>query len=99
MIARLRRPTEPGEILLAHYLEPRGVSIARFAKAVGCSRKHMSNVVHGKARLEAPLAARMAKVLGTTTQFWLNLQNAVDVYDAEREIADWEPEERLAAGG
>ena len=86
-----RRPTMPGEILRDHYLAPRKVSISEFARAVGCSRKHMSDIVHGKKRLEAPLAARIAKVLGTTTQFWLNLQTAVDAYDAERVAKKWKP--------
>ena len=86
-----RRPTSPGEILREHYLSPREISIAKFAEAVGCSRKHMSDLVNGKVRLEAPMAAHIAKVLGTTTQFWLNLQCVVDAYDAERETRKWKP--------
>jgi plasmid maintenance system antidote protein VapI len=39
-------------------------------------------------RLKTELAKlttlRVAAVLGTTAQYWLNLQNAVDLYDAER---------------
>lgn len=91
MFKRNRRPTTPGEILKEHYLEPRGVSIAKFAEAVGCSRKHMSAIVGGKARIEAKMAARIATVLGTTPELWLNLQNAVDVYDARQELKDWHP--------
>jgi len=30
-------------------------------------------------------------VLGTTAQFWLNLQCAVDSYDAERQTRHWKP--------
>ncbi len=86
-----RRPTMPGEILQEHYLLPREISISAFAYAVGCSRKHMSDIVHGKVRLEAPMAAHIAKVLGTTTQFWVNLQGAVDAYDAEQETRKWKP--------
>lgn len=86
-----RRPTSPGEILQEHYLLSRGISISKFANAVGCSRKHMSDIVHGKVRLEPSMAARIAKVLGTTAQFWLNLQCAVDSYDAERQTRHWKP--------
>ncbi len=32
MIERNRRPTPPGEILKAHYLETRGLTITRFAE-------------------------------------------------------------------
>lgn len=91
-IIRKRRPSTPGAILRTHYLEPRDISIKDFAEAVGVSRKHMSQVVNGRMRLEASLAARIAAVLDTSPQFWLNLQNAVDLYDAQAELATWKPE-------
>jgi addiction module HigA family antidote len=91
MVKVERRPTPPGEILRELYLEPRGISIAAFARAVECSRKHMSNIVHGHVRLEPEIAARIARVLGTSTELWLNLQKAVDLYDAEAAIKDWLP--------
>ena len=46
-----RRPTPPGTMLREMYLRPRRVSVARFAAAVGCSRKHMSDIVNGRARI------------------------------------------------
>lgn len=92
MLTPERRPTPPGTILKEHFLDPRGVSIAAFARAVGCSRKHMSRIVHAEARIEAPLASRMARVLNTTPQFWLNLQNALDLFNARQEMKNWQPE-------
>ena len=85
---RTRRPSLPGEILAELYLAPRNISIAKFAEAVGVSRKHMSAIVNGRASITADTAARMAAVLGTTAQYWLNLQNAVDLYDAEQRLAE-----------
>jgi len=83
-IERKRRPTPPGELLWEFYLEPHGVTVSIFAEAAGVSRKHMSAVINGRAAITADLATRIATVLGTTAQFWLNLQNAVDLYDAGR---------------
>ena len=97
MAKMTRRPTPPGEILRELYLEPRGISIAAFARAVECSRKHMSNIVHGHVRLEPEIAARTAKVLGTSTELWLNLQKAVDIHDAEAAIKDWSPTTQFEA--
>ncbi len=85
---RTRRPTLPGEILVELYLAPHDISIAKFAVAVGVSRKHMSAIVNGRASITAETATRMAAVLGTTAQYWLNLQNAVDLYDAEQRLAE-----------
>jgi antitoxin HigA-1 len=86
--ARKRRPSLPGEILVELYLAPHHISIAKFAEAVGVSRKHMSAIVNGRAAITADTATRMAMVLGTTAQFWLNLQNAVDLYDAQLRLAE-----------
>lgn len=41
-------------------------------------------MINGRARLDPALAARIAKTLGTTTRFWLNLQAAVDAWDADQ---------------
>lgn len=81
-----RRPTAPGTILAELYLTPRGVSIAKFAEACGLTRKHMSAIINGRAAITADTATRIAAVLGTTAQYWLNLQNAVDLYDAEARL-------------
>jgi addiction module HigA family antidote len=84
---RTRRPSLPGEILAELYLAPHEISIAAFAEACGVTRKHMSGIVNGHVAITAEMAARIAAVLGTTAQYWLNLQNAVDLYDAEQRLA------------
>jgi addiction module HigA family antidote len=92
---RRRRPSSPGEILVELYLAPHNISIAKFAEAVGVSRKHMSAIANGRAAITADTATRMAVVLGTAAQFWLNLQNAVDLYDAQQRLAESELKPQL----
>jgi addiction module HigA family antidote len=84
-----------GQILAELYLAPHEISIARFAEACGVTRKHMSAIVNGHAAITAEMAARMAAVLGTTAQYWLNLQNAVDLYDAQERLATSENRPQL----
>ena len=84
---RTRRPSLPGEILAQLYLAPHGISIAAFAEACGVTRKHMSGIVNGHVAITAEMAVRIAATLGTTAQYWLNLQNTVDLYDAENHLA------------
>lgn len=86
-----RRPTPPGVMLREMYLKPRGISITRCAAAIGCSRKLLSDIVNGRARLDPALAARIAKVLGTSTALWVGLQAGVDAFDAERAARRWKP--------
>lgn len=91
MYKRNRRPTSPGEILECYYLQPRGVTITRFAAAAGLTRKHVSNIIHGRAELSPETAVRFSLVLGTSAALWTNLQAAVQLYDAERKLQDEQP--------
>jgi addiction module HigA family antidote len=90
-IRRNRRPSTPGAILKGLFLEDRKISVAALAEAIGYSRKHVSQIVHGKARVEPVMAARLGKTLGTSTDIWLDLQAAVDAWDANQEARDWRP--------
>ena len=92
---RNRRPTDPGRILRVYFLNERDVSIAQLARATGLSRTHVSNIVNGKATVTPDTAFRFARVLDTTPEFWLNLQIAVDLYDAGKKLAKWRPVESL----
>jgi addiction module HigA family antidote len=96
MFERKRRPSTPGDILRAHYLDERGISVAALGRAIDISRKHMSDIVNGRSRIEPAVAARLAKVFGTSTALWLNLQAAVDAWDADREARSWKPLQRFS---
>ncbi|MCZ6812558.1 MAG: HigA family addiction module antitoxin [Alphaproteobacteria bacterium] len=93
MFRRNRKPTAPGLILRSYYLDPRNLSINRFSKAAGLTRKHVSNIVNGHAGITSDTAYRFSQVLGTTPQFWLNLQNAIDLYETSQRLSSWRPAE------
>lgn len=85
MLKRNRRPTIPGVILREEFMAERGLTVSAFARELGISRKHLSAIVNGKARLTPEVAARLAYGLHTSTALWVNLQAAVDSWDAEQE--------------
>lgn len=91
MTDRKRKPLTPGYLLKELFFKPRNVTISAFADAVGFSRKHVSEIIHGRARIDATLAARMAVVLGTTSRVWLNAQAATDAWNAEKALKTWKP--------
>jgi antitoxin HigA-1 len=62
------------------------------ARAVDHSYRHILHVVNGQADIEAKLAWKLAAIFGTTPEFWLNLQNAVDLWEAHQSLVDWRPE-------
>lgn len=66
--------SSPGEILLEEFLEPLGISQYRLAKAIGKPQSAVSDIVHGRRAITPEMAWLLGKALGTTAEFWLNLE-------------------------
>jgi plasmid maintenance system antidote protein VapI len=49
------------------------------------SRLAVNEIVNGPRSITPATALRLAKALGTTAEFWLNGQLAVDLYEAEHD--------------
>lgn len=77
-----RPPTPVGEMLEEEFRKPLGLTQADFAAALGINRVRYSAIVNGRRSLSVDTAQRLARVLGTTVGFWLNVQHATDVYEA-----------------
>ena len=79
------RPIHPGEILLEDVIKPLGMTAHGFARALRVPATRMSEIVHGRRAVTADTALRLSRYLGTTAQFWLNLQTAYDLKTAAAE--------------
>jgi len=80
----LMPPIHPGEVLLHEFLEPLGVTQHRLALAIGVPPRRINEIVHGKRRITADTALRMARYFGTSERFWMNLQGRHDL-EVERD--------------
>ena len=69
----------PGEILLEEFLRPLEVSQYRLAKEIKVPARRINEIVHGTRGITADTALRLAQYFGTSSQFWLNLQNQYDL--------------------
>jgi antitoxin HigA-1 len=78
----MHNPAHPGEVLLDLYLKPLGVSITAAADALGVTRKHVSEIVNGRAPVSADMAIRLAGALGTEAEIWINMQAQYDLWKA-----------------
>jgi antitoxin HigA-1 len=87
MIPKHRPPTRAGEILLEEFLKPLGITQAEAAGRMGISLNRLNELVRGKRGVTADTALRLARLLKTTPEFWLNLQNASDLYEAAAEMS------------
>lgn len=77
-----RRPTHPGEIFLEDFLIPLGITQKDAAERLRMSYPRMNEIVKGKRSVTPDTALRLARFTGTEPEFWLNLQQAVDLWNA-----------------
>lgn len=63
----------PGEILLEEFLQPLGISQYRLAHAIGKPASAVSDIVNGRRSITPEMAWLLGKALGTTPDFWINL--------------------------
>jgi len=81
-------PVHPGEILLEEFLRPLGVSQYLLAKEIQVPARRINEIVHGQRRISADTALRLARFLGTSERFWINLQSRYDLEVEKDRIGD-----------
>ena len=87
------KPIQPGEILLEEFLIPMHLSQNRIATDIGVPPRRINEIVHGKRRITADTALRLAHYFNMSPQFWLGLQMDYDLDVEEDRLAGRLPEE------
>jgi antitoxin HigA-1 len=72
-------PIHPGEVLMLECLKPLEITQHRLAVAIGAPPRRINEIVHGKRRISTDTALRLARCLGTSERFWLNLHDRYDI--------------------
>lgn len=88
MLSKKMNPLHPGEILLEEFLKPMNLSQNKLALDIRVPARRINEIVHGKRRVTADTAMRLAKYFKMSPQFWLGLQMDYDLDVAEDQIAD-----------
>ena len=79
MIPKNRTPVHPGEILQEEFLIPLGLTQVRLAAHLGVPVQRINEIVRGKRGVTSDTAWLLAQALGTTREFWTNLQANYDL--------------------
>ena len=83
-----RRPTHPGEVLREDFMPDYDLTVSGLAEALGVSRQTVNELVRERRSLSPEMALRLSGLFGNSPEFWLNLQRAVDLWDAKAALKD-----------
>ena len=80
MLPTHRAPTHPGAILLDEFLKPLEMTQAEAAEKMGISTNRLNELIRGKRGVTPDTALRLAKLLKTSAEVWMRLQNDFDLW-------------------
>jgi addiction module HigA family antidote len=87
MTAKFPYNPHPGEILLAEFMEPLGLSQNKLARALHVPPIRINEIVNGKRIVTADTDLRLARYFGVSEGFFLGLQTDHDVMRARQALA------------
>ena len=82
-----RQPTHPGEHIAVE-LDELGMSATQLARELDIPPNRITEIIRGRRGVTADTALRLAAWLGTTPEFWMNLQKNYELRTAELERGD-----------
>lgn len=83
MSLHMHNPPHPGVVIRELCIEPLGLSVTAVAKALGVSRKSLSQLLNGRAGISPEMAIRLSIAFDTTPESWLSQQMQYDLWKAQ----------------
>ncbi len=77
-----KQPVSVGEMITEEFLEPLALTQGRLAESMGVSRKTVNELCTNRRAITADTALMLATAFGNTAEFWLNLQQRNDIWNA-----------------
>ena len=93
----IRRPTHPGAVLREDVLPGIEMTQGKLAELLGVSRLTVSQLMHEHRALSPDMAMRLERLLGTSAESWLRMQEAVDLWEARQQPERFARIKRLPA--
>lgn len=81
-------PIHPGEVLLEDFLTPLEVTQHHLAVSIGVPPRRINEIVHGKRRITADTALRLARYFSTSVEFWTGIQTHYDTERVKMDLGD-----------
>lgn len=80
-------PTHPGTMLREDFMPDYGLTVTSLAEALDVSRQSINELLRERRALTPVMALKLSRLFGNSPNFWLNAQQAVDLWQAEKDLA------------
>jgi addiction module HigA family antidote len=83
-----RPPTHPGQVLKEDVLPALGLSVSEAARRLRVTRQTLHRVLAGTSGVTPEMALRLGRFCGNGPGVWLRMQQAYDLWHAERRLGN-----------
>jgi addiction module HigA family antidote len=77
-------PTHPGDALREEFMPDYGLTTASLADALGVSRQTINEILREQRAISPSMALRLSRLFGNSPEFWLNAQNARELWESRQ---------------
>jgi addiction module HigA family antidote len=81
-----RKPIHPGEILREEFMPDYGLTVSELANMIGVTRQTLNELIKERRALSPDMAVRLSACFGNSAEQWLNMQKAVDLWNARHKL-------------
>lgn len=74
-----------GEILKEEFMEPLNISAYRVAKEIDVPTSRIQDILHNRRQITVDTSIRLGRLFGVSDRYFLNIQNDIDIRNAEEE--------------
>ena len=82
-----RMPTHPGAVLREDILPAMEISVTELARSLRMSRQSLHRILAEEQPITPATALKLARLLNTSPEMWLNLQRDRDLWEQQRKLA------------
>ncbi len=83
----IKTPTM-GEILLEEFMQPMGLSAYKLAQEIHVPTSRIQDILHDRRKITVDTSLRLAKFFGVSDNYFLNMQNDIDIRELKVSMAE-----------
>ena len=87
MSKHIKTPTI-GEILNEEFFMPMGLSAYKVAQAINVPVSRIQDILHDRRRITVDTSLRLAKFLGVSDDYFISLQDDIDIRNLKTELSE-----------